>query len=1527
MTAPGTNLDKTGTKGMTTTANKRNVTLGRCALAAALLGGAGTVQASDTNIAQTPLFLTQAVEPLVMLSLSNDHQLYFEAYNEYTDLTGDGVPDTTYTSDFEYYGYFDSNKCYDYSGDRFEPVGNNNDDYYCSGDWSGNFLNWLTMARIDTVRRMLYGGHRHIDEPGETVLERSYLPQDGHSWARYYDGDDIHRLTPYSGVEHDAPTTRGETATINITDYESRLADSSDYEVITLSGITGFEREPGDQIWLRSGTNTDSFLQGYFRGASGDSDEVVIQYARDNGGVGDEDTWEISNPGRIGISFCNTTRNDNGALSQNVEDPPLLRVAQGNYTFWGANERWQCTWADEETNMLAGGWGYGDDMSPNSNGNIGAITGINANTDYPRRHDVASGQYNVRVEVCREGMLEDNCEAYGDGNYKPEGLLQRFGGEDELLFGLMSGSYERNKSGGVLRRNISRFSEEIDAEDGTFTRPDDSIVDFMDGLRIYGYRHDNGTYHGGTGSDDCLWGLTDFDEGQCTNWGNPQSELFLEALRYMAGEEEPAYHWTSNGGQDRMGLSVADWEDPASDAEYCAPMNVIQFNASTNSYDADNLDPARDLPGLDNVDRWTDEVGSGEGIHGNDFFVGEAGGNADGVCSAKSVSALSDVLGICPDEPRLGGSYQIAGLAHYARTNDLRPAWEQQAQTARTYGVELAPAVPEISVVDGGTEVATLLPACREFRSGRTPAFGSCTIVDFKVIDQDPDAGTGRFFVQWEDSEQGGDYDMDMSGILEYEINGNSIDVSTRTFADSSNGEMGFGYVISGTDNDGFHVHSGIGGFSEGLCGNQTDGCERLDAATTKRYAAGGGSSAENLERPLYYAAKWGGYEDEPANGAPEEAETYFFATNPEELERSLADAFSGVLAETASAASLAQNSTEVRDGSRLFQARFDSDNWTGDLVAFELDSDDPMADPTQNIAWTAAAQIGQPEQRNIFTWDGDDERGIRFRANTLNDWQEDQLAVTVGDEPVSLEAMVAFLRGDDSDEGSPFRERGGPLGDIVHSDPALATNDDFGYSALQEHTGYGNFLDDKDDRTDVIYVGANDGMLHAFDADTGEHKFAYMPNSLFPELPRLAQPDYDNNHRFFVDGSPRIADAYFDRPRTGGRQWGTVLVGTLGRGGEGVFALDVSNPDNFGAQDVMWEFEHDSLGKSIGQPAVVKLDNGTWVALVHNGYDGGGHTPTLLVIDLDSGDLLAEIEADAGNGDGGLHGLSPVTVVDNAGDGRADGAYAGDLAGNVWRFDLTEGSNNWDGERLFQAVGPTGNQQPITAPPSVGRMPNGNPMVFVGTGRYLTNSDIDTDYEDAVQSIYGLVDDGTEIGGRNELQEQDIIDQQLLNGTIARATSDEPLGERGWYMDLLYNNNYDGERVVNRPLLRGRRLIVTTLIPSDHPCEFGGSGFLMELDAMTGSRPANAVLDVTGDGEYDTMTVTIIDDDGQEQEIEVAVSGMGMDGIPTQPVVQVDEDDPTDEYKYVGTSSGDVQVIKEDGAVSGARQSWRQLR
>ncbi len=1468
----------------------------------------------DVSISQTPLFLSAAVNPQVMLNLSNDHQLYFAAYDDYSDLTGDGLPDTTYKHDFDYYGYFDPYKCYVYdnsSGEQlFVPVAETSNKY-CTGQWSGNFLNWISMARIDTVRKILYGGTRSTDTAARTVLERTHLPTDAHSWAKYYNGADLALLTPFADV------------------------------------ITGFPTQTS------------------------------------------------------GITFCNTTRPDSTVLSQDTNAPPLIRVARGNYSLWASNERWQCKWRDERSGMLSGFSLADGTPQAGSNGNIPAISGIPASPENPRRvtdgtdpgvglgNGLRQGEFIARVEACVEGLEgTERCKRYPSGNLKPVGILQLYGDDDLIDFGLMTGSYNRNKSGGVLRKNVSSFRNEVNVNtDGTF-RPQPAtggIVGTLDRFRIYGYRHRNpGTYFGEANSDDCSWGLSTFPDGRCSNWGNPQAEIYLESLRYFGGQSADPNFDTDDSGRI-AGLLTADWNDPVSDDNFCAPLNVIQFNASTTSYDGNQLARANQI-GLASVTAATDAIGVGEGIHGAEWFVGTTPGNSNQLCSAKTINSLGAVTGTCPDAPRLEGTYNIAGLAHHAWTQGVRDDLRGN-QFVKTFGVTLAPAVPRAVIpVPGSSDgrVVTLLPACRN--TSLTPD-ANCAIVDFKIVEQDFAAGTGSFYVNWEDSEQGGDFDSDMWGMIRYAFEGNVLRITTQVVAQSTPNRMGFGYIISGTDNgDGFRVHSGNANFvftDPNGFPDCSSGCRAGDPETTAEYIVGGsGSAAGLLEQPLWYAAKWGGFDksegdltparqelwDSTGDGVPD---NYVLAVNPAVLEEALDEAFLSVLVTTASAASVATNSTRLDADAAIYQARFNSERWSGEMLAFGITSDGQVEpEPIWNAATRLDAQA--PATRRILSstnllapTTADPVRitttGINFQWDELSEAQRNALRQGLTTEELAAgldEERLLFLRGKRSlerttaNQALPFRRRDSVLGDIVNSNPQFVGTQDFGYGGLGPNdafaTGvgaaYAAYRSANVNRVPLVVVGANDGMLHAFDARVddanlatgGREVFAYVPASIYGQLHDLTRPDYV--HRYYVDGTPRVADAYLGADKG----WRKVVAGTTGAGGRSVFMLDVSNPENISSADVLWEFRHLRLGVPIGQPSVVPLSNGRFGVVVSSGYNNGT-SGRVFVLDAATGAIIFEFDTGESSS-----GMGTPLVIDTTGNAIADRIYVGDMEGRLWRFDMPRSNQNdtrnWgapgflvdrvSGTNFVRPLaivrGPNDEVQPITAQPEGGRNQDGNIMLFFGTGTFFRNGDNIVGSNPDVQSFYGIVDRGERVHSRTGLTEQEVLLEERAFGRDLRVVSKNELtGVYGWYMDLLWKQSRSGpgaigERVTQRAILRGGRIIFTTLIPSANACDFGGSSWLMELDAFTGARIERPVFDLDGDGYFDDSDMITVVIDGES--VQVAPSGQMPDGagLLSQPTILSAGER---EYKFLSGSTGQIETITERGSDDFGRHSWRELR
>lgn len=1486
----------------------------------------------DDNISQVPLFITQAVTPQVMLTMSNDHQLYFEAYPDYADLTGDGIAERQYNHAVDYYGYFDAYKCYTYANNLFTPVSVSGNKYCSGSQWSGNFLNYLSMSRIDVIRKILYGGYRSTDTASSTILERSYLPNDAHSWVRYYDGEDIDQLTPFSLP----PATTASSNDSRTVPFGSR--DETGDRLYFVTGWSSSQVQLGDQVRIRSNIDPNTvWMKGVVREYRASDGRIHVQVTSSSGVGQTRNAWQITNDSRRGISFCNTTVS-NTTWSQNVTDPPLIRVASGNYSLWTANERWQCRWSDERNRtghnvMRIGGLNF-------SNGNDLSATGLSANADNPVRSVVGLGAQNyvVRVQACVSGLVNrERCTFYPSGNLKPTGLLQQYGDDGRIHFGLMTGSYVRNKSGGVLRKNIAALSDEIAVEtDGTFlsTPAGGGIIGALNRFRIFGYSHSDGTYNSG---DSCSWGLSSFNDGNCTNWGNPLSELYLETLRYFAGKQPSAAFVVS--GTDRIsGLpALTAWNDPLDNNNWCAPLNVIAFNSSVSSYDGDQLGGTADL-GAGSAASLTHTVGAGEGIHGKSWLVGESGSQNNQQCTAKSVSDLGSVLGICPEAPRLQGSYHIAGLAHYAYTESLRSDLIDVLGNvvdiqAKTFGVTLAPAVPSIRIpIPGGqTEAVTLLPACHNSTAG-----GNCAIVDFRIVEMDTAAGTGRFLVNWENSEQGGDYDMDMNGVIAYQIAGNQLTVTTNVFSQSADSQTGFGYVISGTSEDGFYVHSGINGYTR--TGNPgCNNCQMSDPPTSRTFTIDATTEAVLLREPLYYAAKWGGFHkpkrpsdpqfpadpaswDRNGDGQPD---NYYYAIDPGRLAADLEAVFQSVFTTLGSASAVAANSTQLTTDTRVFQARFDSQDWRGELIAYSFD---PNSTGLVEL-WNAAEEMPDHGDRNLFTIHPDGQTGVNFEWNALHSTQQSKLG---------NENVLSYLRGNPADEqqnGGNLRSRPWALGDIVHSAPVFVP------PSLSYHypdSGYAAFVSNNN-APNVIYVGSNSGMLHAFDADSGEELFGFVPNAVFDHLAELTDPDY--SHRYFVDGEIFVGHANI--PARGG--WRTVLVGGLGAGGKSLFALDVTNPDNFTAADVLWEFTHADLGYTFGRPTVAPMGNDNWAVIFGNGYYSTGAKAALFVVNVASGALIKQITVDAGP----ANGLSaPVTVANK--ERRIVHAFAGDLKGNLWKFDFCNncegqnpnyGVNHWDaswtqGQNKLPLFTTPGNR-PITVRPAVGKHPDGGHIVFFGTGKFFDVGDNIVASNPPVEAFYGLRD-GSRITGLNELLEHKIMWEGLHTSTsrelrVTTSSEESPYqvtantNDKGWYIRLMVDGgSAEGERVIHPPILRHGRVIFTTLIPNTDPCAPGAGGWLMELRARDGSRLPFPVFDLNDDSKFDDDDLVIVVIDGVE--VKVPPSGIGSEvGSPAPPAII---DEGTIEHKLISGSSGEVQHVRErSGGGNDARTSWRQLR
>ena len=665
----------------------------------------------------------------------------------------------------------------------------------------------------------------------------------------------------------------------------------------------------------------------------------------------------------------------------------------------------------------------------------------------------------------------------------------------------------------------------------------------------------------------------------------------------------------------------------------------------------------------------------------------------------------------------------------------------------------------------------------------------------------------------------------------------------------------------------------------------------------------------------------------------------YLSGRKPQELIDTMNDALTDIADRTGTASAVVATAQSVQTNTLIFQSSFNTEGWKGDLIALRFLSSGTIGAEQ----WRAAAAMPAEPQRNIVTWVNDGVvTGADFAWANLTAAQQ----TDIGSEPILN--YVRGVRSDELQNGGSMRNRDSLLGDIIHSPPTAVTKTQASppYQTLPgaEGSTFNAFLASKASRTDMVYVGANDGMLHGFRTSDGKELFAFVPQATFPTLASLIDPAY--THKFYVDGPLRATDAYVSG------NWKSVLVGALGRGGRSVFALDVSAPSTFSASDVMWEYSDTDLGHVIGKMQVVRLNNGAWALITGNGYNSTNERAYLYVIDLATGALIKKFDTGAGSA-ANTNGLSAPLVVDINGDFTSDYVYAGDMLGNLWKFDLTDPSPaNWSialgGTPLYQAIAPDSSRQVITTKPSIVAHPNGGFVILFGTGRFFATGDDLAQTPAHVDTFYGILDAGSivaSVGSRPlptagtqpnaVLQPQSIIEEDTetfgtevkTTRTLSQNNVNYPT-QKGWYMDLVSPvNGAEGERLVADPVVsitaNNKPLILFNTFRPLGGCEkIGGFSALMAFDPISGGRTEFAVFDLNGDGEFDNG-------DAQSDGSGGVNHDNGLIGAPTiTPPSIIASQDGTVNHAITTALDGDSEVNDINAAAQTlGRQSWRELQ
>jgi type IV pilus assembly protein PilY1 len=650
----------------------------------------------------------------------------------------------------------------------------------------------------------------------------------------------------------------------------------------------------------------------------------------------------------------------------------------------------------------------------------------------------------------------------------------------------------------------------------------------------------------------------------------------------------------------------------------------------------------------------------------------------------------------------------------------------------------------------------------------------------------------------------------------------------------------------------------------------------------------------------FYLAAKYGGFKvpagfdpyaqtadipealwtsGEMANGQ-KRPNNYFVASQPDQMVSGLKRAFSDIAGQlrvftTSFSTALPQVAST---GNASYSAQYDSASWTAEISGNKANFNS-SGEPELTPVWSANAKLqtlvagtGWDTQRTVVSYNNSGNAGVPFRLSNLSASQQLALdtAYRTGNDAADF---LNYVRGDASNEESSttstastkYRNRLRPLGDVVGSRARAVVGPSAPYSGAA-NPGYNTFRVNYKDRLPMVYVGSNDGMLHAFNGsinaggDGGTEVFAYVPGAVIagptgsPAANGLqTRGDPDFTHRFFVDGTPATFDIDFGRTQGGsGTDWRTILVGSLGKGGKSYYALDITDPTALNAvatgsaretavaAKVLWEFKDTDLGFTFGEPIAVKLRKYGWVLVFGSGYNNTDGKGYIFIVNPRTGGLLEKIvtgPAAAGVEDAGLAHVQAF-VLDRT-DGTADTLYAGDLSGNLWRVDVGDASASYAAFKLATLSNAAGDLLPVTSRPLVVVQPGNNRRwITVGTGRLLNNADVSGG---GVSQAFFAIMDGNNLRpnsaaqlpsgmsfplGRNKLKE--------LTDLTKKITLDLS-SEIGWWFDLGKDAGL-GWRVLNDPTSFYGAVTFSSMLPSvSDACNPSGQSRVYSIDLGTG--------------------------------------------------------------------------------------------
>ncbi len=583
-------------------------------------------------------------------------------------------------------------------------------------------------------------------------------------------------------------------------------------------------------------------------------------------------------------------------------------------------------------------------------------------------------------------------------------------------------------------------------------------------------------------------------------------------------------------------------------------------------------------------------------------------------------------------------------------------------------------------------------------------------------------------------------------------------------------------------------------------------------------------------------------------------------ANDAPSLYNGLIDALSDLRVLIGSAAASATSSPNITTtDNSVYSSTYRTTRWDGELVAQRVDA--VTGNVSATVDWSARtllnSRVGSnTDSRTIYTtvgnarvpltWGSLDAATRAHFSNRCTDLSQ-CAALTVAERATVNDGnnLVNFIRGQRQHE-LLYREREFVLGDLVGSRPVYVREPRRAYGDPITPS-YFDFKNDLATRQPVVYIGGNDGMLHAFNGTTGAEMWAFVPRTVLPRLHKLAETAYATSHQFFVDGSPTVGDALVSGV------WRTILVGGMGAGGNGFYTLDVTDPAN---PIPKWEICNSAalcsvvdgdLGLSFGNPVITKRHHdGRWVVLLTSGYnnvsgDGRGY---LYVVDLANGAILSKTSTGVGTSlDPSGFAKVSAWAIDPDTNNTTQYVYGGDLRGNLWRFDL--GLATPTVMRMATLLDSAARVQPVTTRPELGLI-NSKRTVFVGTGRYLGASDLqdpltlsppgDWSY---TGSLYALKDDDADHAdprNNNTFVPRTMVTLAANRRAVSGSMVDWSI-HNGWYIDL----PSVGERVNIDPQLTLGTLLVTGNVPNNNACTAGGDSWLYQFNYRNGLAVSTA--------------------------------------------------------------------------------------